>query len=338
MIQVAVNGFGVIGRRTADAVAKQPDMKLVGIGKTKPDYKARVAAGKGYKFFVPKKDHQGIFSDAGIETSGTIDEMIEEADIIVDATPDNIGILNKGLYQKIGKPALFQGGQKHDIADLSFVAECNYDQAQGKRFVRVVSCNTTGLCRVLSPLDKSFGVRRARAVLTRRAADPDDTKSGPIDAISLDPVTIPSHHGPDVMTVLPKIEVITMAMKIPTTHMHLHSLIVSLNESNLTQDRINETFVEAERVRLVSSADGVRSTAQVMDYARELGRDRGDMYENIIWSDSVTVFDEEVYFFMGVHQESIVIPENIDAIRAIFGTSSKEESISLTNTTLAIPH
>ncbi len=129
-----------------------------------------------------------------------------------------------------------------------------------------------------------------------------------------------------------------MAMKIPTTHMHLHSLIVSLNESNLTQDRINETFVEAERVRLVSSADGVRSTAQVMDYARELGRDRGDMYENIIWSDSVTVFDEEVYFFMGVHQESIVIPENIDAIRAIIGTSSKEESISLTNTTLAIPH
>ncbi len=75
-----------------------------------------------------------------------------------------------------------------------------------------------------------------------------------------------------------------------------------------------------------------------MDYARELGRDRSDMYENIIWSDSVTVCDEEVYFFMGVHQESIVIPENIDAIRAIIGTSSKEESISLTNTTLAIPH
>jgi len=338
MIKVGVNGFGVIGRRAADAIAKQPDMKLVGIGKTKPDYKVRVATAKGYKFFVPKKEDQEVFSGAGLETSGIINDMIGEADIIVDATPDKVGVLNKGLYQKIGKPALFQGGQKHDIADLSFVAECNYDQAHGKRFVRVVSCNTTGLCRALSPLDNSFGVRRARAVLTRRAADPDDTKSGPIDAISLDPVTIPSHHGADVMTVLPNIEVVTMAMKIPTTHMHLHSLIVSLNEPNLTSEKINATFAEAGRIRLVNSADGVTSTAHAMDYARELGRDRSDMYENIIWSDSVTVVNGEAYFFMGVHQESIVIPENIDAIRAVMGTSSKEESISLTNRTLAIPH
>jgi glyceraldehyde-3-phosphate dehydrogenase (NAD(P)) len=338
MIKVAVNGFGVIGRRAADAVDKQPDMTLIGVGKTKPDYKARIAAEKGYKFFVPRKDDEAAFSAAGMSTQGTINDMIDEADIIVDATPDKVGLLNKEIYQQFGKPALFQGGQDPSIAEMSFVADCNYEEALGKKFVRVVSCNTTGLCRALGPLDSSFGVSRARVVITRRATDPDDAKKGPIDAVALNPVTIPSHHGPDVMTVLPKIEVVTMAMKIPTTHMHLHSLILSLKAPNVTAEKIITTFGQARRIILVSSADGVNSTAQAMDYAREMGRNRSDMYENIIWSDSITVFNDEVYFFMGIHQESIVIPENVDALRAVMGISPKEESISLTNRTLDISH
>ena len=39
---------------------------------------------------------------------------------------------------------------------------------------------------------------------------------------------------------------------------------------------------------------------------------------------------------MGVHQEAIVTPENIDAIRALMGGYSKEESIKLTNKMLGI--
>jgi len=37
-----------------------------------------------------------------------------------------------------------------------------------------------------------------------------------------------------------------------------------------------------------------------------------------------------------VHQESIVVPENIDAIRAVIGLASAEESIKITNATLQI--
>ena len=31
MIRVGVNGYGTIGKRVADAVAPQPDMRLVGV-------------------------------------------------------------------------------------------------------------------------------------------------------------------------------------------------------------------------------------------------------------------------------------------------------------------
>ena len=50
-IKVAVNGYNVIGRRVADAVAAQSDMQLVGVAKIKPDYKARMALERGYRVF-----------------------------------------------------------------------------------------------------------------------------------------------------------------------------------------------------------------------------------------------------------------------------------------------
>ena len=47
-VKVVVNGYGNIGKRVADAVAKQDDMKLVGVSKTRPNFEAFVAAQKGY--------------------------------------------------------------------------------------------------------------------------------------------------------------------------------------------------------------------------------------------------------------------------------------------------
>ncbi len=336
MIRVGVNGFGTIGRRVADAVAKQPDMILVGIVKTKPDYKAKIAGQKGYTLFGIDEKSAQSFRDGGYQAGGTVRDLISQVDVVVDSTPEDVGAAYKDMYRKAGKKAIFQGGEEHGIAEVSFVAQCNYDLAKGKQFIRAVSCNTTGLSRTLHTLDQAFGVTKARVVIARRAADPDEPSKGPIDSVNLDPVTIPSHHGPDVQTVLPHIPVITMAYKVPTTHMHLHSVIVSLKENAVTEDRIIGAFKEAPRILLVSQKDGIKSTAHVMDYARELGRNRGDLYEPAIWKESIKVVDDEAYFFMGVHQESIVVPENVDAIRAATGLASKSESMAMTNKTMGI--
>ena len=37
MKSVAINGFGTIGKRVADAVAAQDDMKVIGVSKKKKD-------------------------------------------------------------------------------------------------------------------------------------------------------------------------------------------------------------------------------------------------------------------------------------------------------------
>lgn len=45
--RVAVNGYGVIGKRVADAVALQDDMKLLGVADIVSDYRMRVAVWSG---------------------------------------------------------------------------------------------------------------------------------------------------------------------------------------------------------------------------------------------------------------------------------------------------
>ena len=101
--------------------------------------------------------------------------------------------------------AIWQGGESHPIAGFSFNAVCNYEQAVGRDLVRVVSCNTTALCRVIYPIDKELGVKKVRAILARRATDPNEVKKGPINAIEHDPASLQSHHGPHVRSVLPNI-------------------------------------------------------------------------------------------------------------------------------------
>ena len=337
MIRVGINGYGTIGRRVADAVLKQKDMQLVGITKTKPDYKSELAKDKGIAIYAVDSASLETFSSKGYNVKGTLSDLLKNVDVIVDAAPEDTGPVNKTIYQQAHVKAIYQGGAGDDVAPVSFVAQCDFDEALGKDSVQVVSCNTTGLCRTISSIDKVIGVSKARAVLARRATDPDDVKKGPIDAVVLDPTTVPSHHGPDVQAVLKGLNITTMAFKVPTTHMHLHSLILSLKR-NATREEIIGALEAAPRIKLVDGKMGFKSTANVMDWAREVGRSRNDVYEAVVWRDSVTVVDGEAYMFLGVHQESIVVPENIDAIRALSGGYTREQSMALTDSTLGITH
>ncbi len=336
MIKVAINGYGTIGKRVADVVSVQDDMEVVGVTKRHPDFEAGHAVEKGYDLYAALPEKQDDFKKAGIDITGTIHNLLEKADIIVDCTPEGIGDRNKSMYEKAGVKAIFEGGEKHDVAGFSFNAECNYEGAIGLDFVRVVSCNTTGLCRVIHPLNEAFGVKKVRAVLVRRAADPGDIKKGPINAIVPDPVKLPSHHGPDVKTVLPEIDITTMAIKVSTTLMHLHTLNIAF-DSVPGVDDIKAALQKGPRIRFVSAADGLTSTASIIEMGRDMGRPRYDIWENCIWEDSIDVEGGELYFFQAIHQESTVILENVDAIRAMMNLEkSAEKSMQKTNKAMGL--
>ncbi|WP_440955300.1 type II glyceraldehyde-3-phosphate dehydrogenase [Methanosarcina sp. Mfa9] len=331
--KIAVNGYGTIGKRVADAVQAQDDMEIIGVAKTRPNYEAAVAAQLGYDIYT-LADRVESFEKAGIPAAGTLDDMVEKADLVVDCTPGGVGESNKAVYEKAGVKAIWQGGEDHELTGFSFNAVSNYEGALGLDFVRVVSCNTTGLCRVIYPIDREFGVKKARITLVRRSADPNDAKKGPINAIVPNPIKLPSHHGPDVKSVLPNINISTMAMKIPTTLMHLHTINLEL-EKDCTAEDVKEVLGTQSRVRFVGQ--GITSTAEIIEVARDLKRPRNDMWENCVWDESITIDDGELYFFQAIHQESDVVPENVDAIRAMMELESDgAKSIAKTNKAIGL--
>ncbi|NAY81557.1 MAG: type II glyceraldehyde-3-phosphate dehydrogenase [Thaumarchaeota archaeon] len=333
-IKVSVNGYGTIGKRIADAIMKQPDMELVGVSKLNADYEAAMAVRKGIKLYIDESSKEN-FKKAGIEVAGTKVEMINDSHIVIDATPDGIGAKNKALYVSMKKPAIFQGGEDADVAEASFSALCNYDEVKGKNYVRVVSCNTTGMLRVICALKNSFKVRKVRVVLIRRAADPREVKKGPINSILLNPVELPSHHAVDVKTVLKDLDILTMAYVVPTTLMHVHALMVQV-DGNPNREEIINVLESSRRILGVSKESKIASTAEIVEAFRDIGRIRYDVPEVVFFEDSVHSSNGEIFLTYAVHQESIVVPENIDAIRAMFGLKEKEESISLTDSTLGL--
>ena len=337
MKTVAINGYGTIGKRVADAVAAQDDMKVIGVSKTRPNYEARTAVEeKGYPLYIGIPEREQLFKDAGIEIAGTVEEMIQEADVVVDCTPGSIGPQNLEMYKKAGVKAIYQGGEDHDLTGLSFNSFGNYDDSYGADYTRVVSCNTTGLTRTLSTIDPIADIKKVRAVMVRRGSDPSEIKKGPINAIVPNPPKVPSHHGPDVKTVMKGIDVTTMALLVPTTLMHQHNIMVEINNDVETEEII-AALEKRSRVIVVSAEEGLGSTAELMEYAKELGRNRNDLYEIPVWRESINVVDNQLFSIHALHQQSDVIPENIDAIRALLEIErDNEKSIAKTNKAMGI--
>ena len=67
-------------------------------------------------------------------------------------------------------------------------------------------------------------------------------------------------------------------------------------------------------------------------WARDIGNARGDMYEIALWEESIVKSGDDIMFAINIPQESVVIPENIDGIRAAMGMqATREEGTAATN-------
>ncbi|MCE5297044.1 MAG: type II glyceraldehyde-3-phosphate dehydrogenase [Euryarchaeota archaeon] len=334
-IKVGINGFGTIGKRAAWAVSKQDDMELVGVTKTRPSFEALMAIDQGFPLYAACQDDVAGFEKAGMKTAGTLDDLLTKVDIIVDTTPGGVAEGYKSKYEAAGVKGIFQGGEDHSLTGISFNAMANYHESWGAKFSRVVSCNTTGLCRTLYPIDKEIGVSRVIASLIRRGADPGDRKGSMLNAIEPS-LKLPTHHGPDVQTIMPWMNIQTMAVVTPTTLMHVHCIAVDLKRKT-TEDEVVSIWQLTPRVRLVRGKDGIKSTGQVMELSRDMGNPRGDMMEIVVWKDGIKVVDDHLYYYQAIHQESDVVPEIVDCIRSM--TKLEQDplrSIAKTNKALGL--
>jgi glyceraldehyde-3-phosphate dehydrogenase (NAD(P)) len=295
-----------------------------------------MAASRGYRLFAEVADRAGAKQEAGHEIAGTLDHLLGQAEVVVDCTPKPFGAQNAETYRRAGVKFILQGGEKHQAASHSFVAEVNYASALNRDATRVVSCNTTSVVRTLTALKRAGLLARARGTIMRRATDPWESHKGGIMNTLVPEPHIPSHQGPDAQTVDPELDVVTIAVKVPETIAHMHSWSVELTRA-ADRHEVLEAFRASSRIALLRVADGHEALNTIKEMMSDLGRPRGDLYEVALWEDLLTVQGREAFYAYAVDNQAIVIPETIDAIRALAGSEpDATASIARTNAALGI--
>jgi glyceraldehyde-3-phosphate dehydrogenase (NAD(P)) len=329
-IRVAVNGYGVIGKRIADAVALQDDMELIGIADVVTDWRIKAVVKKNLPVFAFDDKAFAKMVAEGIDANGTLDDLLKNVDVICDATPKKVAALNFEKYKNAGVKSIFQGGEKHELTGHSFVAQANYASAIGRDSTRVVSCNTTSIVRIIGALHQSGLFKKGNGVLVRRATDPWESDHSGIMNTIVPETIVPSHQGPDAQTIIPELNITTVALVAAQTTSHFHSWHVELVR-HTSREEIISIFEKTPRVIFLRESEGLTALNHTIELMSDLGRPRGDMWEVGLWIDSLTVKDKELYFNYQVYNQAIVVPETIDAIRALTGIE-KEATVSINKT------
>jgi glyceraldehyde-3-phosphate dehydrogenase (NAD(P)) len=327
MVKVGVAGYGVIGQRLADGAALQKDMELVGVADLAPTLSIRALKEKGmpYDLYLVEGADKAQFDAAGIPYKGSFQDLIGKVDVMLDSSPGGVGAKNKALYEKAGVKAIFQGGEKNSVADVFFHGYANYEKGLGASYLKLTSCNTTGLIRSVDCLDRSYGVDRVAITIIRRVADPGDYHRGLTNALQMDKA--PSHQALDLMTIMPHVEATGILVHTPVTHGHIITVLAHGKDAKkITSDMALEAFKSHDRIRVVRLADGFLGNASFFRYARDLGNPRGDMYEIGLWEDSIVESGDNIMYAINIPQESVTIPETIDGIRAAMKMQNDSQS------------
>ena len=241
MNRVFVNGYGSIGSRIAKFIKDDSDIVVIGIGKHSPDEKVQHAIDDGFSVYVPEDKNDNF---KGYNISGSIESILDDCDLVIDASPGGKGFLNKkNIYEQKGIKAIFQGGEtifnNNAVADVLFNSRVNYAEAFDKKYVMQGSCNVTGMGRILNPLREKYADKLTRidVTLVRRWADLEQTDKQIDDTIEM---TQNPHHGTDVKAFFGKdVPLFVRAIKVPTRQMHLHIMDIRFNENAPTSNQIH---------------------------------------------------------------------------------------------------
>ncbi len=337
-ITVLVNGYGTIGSKAAQAALKSGFSVAVTVGSRAP--RIQDANEKGYPVYVTDPGRIDALRNSGIFVAGTLEEGLASGkiDVVIDATPGGTGATNlKNIYKKYPNlKVILEGGEKANLVESSFSSSTNFDAVKGKNYVRVVSCNTTGMARIYGQLAKVFSGLTIDNLALRRGADPGELEGPNPDSISVIPAY---HHGPDFRTILPNEVGVniaglnTDAGEVPETHYHVH--VGTIRGGGITVEKVMEILKAQTRVGLIEFPKGEFKTPILFEIFNSLIPDANHPYIVPVQVMASSI-EGEVKLVYAVPQESNVVPENINALQSMFGLYDKDAAIRLVDEVLGI--
>ena len=103
------------------------------------------------------------------------------------------------------------------------------------------------------------------------------------------------------------------------------------------REEVLQAFCTSSRILLMKDEFGLNALNSVKELMADRGRARGDLYEVALWADMLKVQGDELFYSYMVDNQAIVIPETIDALRAITHRETLgQRSIETTDVALGI--
>lgn len=235
---------------------------------------------RGAHLAVDADAHQG-FVDLGIKPELETHEALEQASVVIDCTPSNVGLANKAeLYQKymantagfIAQGSEFGFGKMYarGINDAALIPGED-------RFIQVVSCNTHNLALLVDLIALQGAgpenLNTARFLCIRRSNDiSQDGSFVPAPQVGTHEDEFGSHHARDAYHLFKTLEydfsetLFSSAMKVNSQYMHTIWFSV-LVEKPTTQEEILQRFVECDRAAITYKM----SANAVFSFGRDYG-------------------------------------------------------------------
>ncbi|ANP50333.1 hypothetical protein AVL59_12505 [Streptomyces griseochromogenes] len=303
-------GAGIIGKRLAAALSAPAGEQ--------DTYAPRLAgiALRGPNIFATARPELPVFAadaraaerlrEVGTEPKGDLDQLLASADIVVDCGPSRTGAGRSEVYAAHGVRAVFCGGERDARLGPLIHSALNPQVAARPGGLRVLSCNTTALARVLAGIGPD-DVRTLDATILRCSTDTDKATKGITNGAVL--ARDPSHHAADLRAVAPGPTVRTAAATVPMTAGHFLHVRLTLRAGLGAAEGLDR-LRRAERVDVLAGEEPVH-TAQLKERSEAPWHDRYDVQIVPIGQPG----KDRLEFWLSLDNQAITIPETLDAIQ-----------------------
>ena len=251
-IRVAIVGYGLFGKRIADAVVCQDDMLLAGVFDSDPQSRQAITA-RGFC----------VFGDDGPTAA--------DADVVVVCRESGPV---KGLH-------VIYGSQLQDREGILFFPMIPTDRILDQPALEMASADVIGLSRLVQAIGSVRRVEGLYASIITRSGHATQIGGGCVDR--LEPLPDDDRAVEELTRVLgTSIRLRIRRVRVPYTHSNLHVVALEL-DAPVDRQIVLKALREAPRVLVASADDGFATTADVQEFFRDSQRRRFDRPELFVW-------------------------------------------------------
>lgn len=283
-----------------------------------------------------EKEKVQAFRDIGLEPDMTFEEALKEADVVADATKENVGMKNKELYYSKAedntKGFLAQGSEsKFGTIYASGINDEIFLKNDKPKYVQIASCNTHAAAAAIKFFafkDEKDNLKHADLTFIRRSSDVSQTRGVQAPTVSpLEDERFGTHHAKDVWrlfdTMGNDINVFSTALKINSQYMHSLSAHFKLKESGMTKDDVLKIIHDHPSMALTNKT----AINQVFSFGRDHGHFGRILNQAVIVEPSIHIKDKHLYFWSFTPQDGNAILSSVKAISYYLNEPSEVEQL-----------